>query len=200
MCLLALNQAQSISTSCSGRTGNGDFGYCSQRTLPTNSSLVWPQSCGAPYMWRGMVFETSSFVHLEATVASFFGSLTVSSSSCLQLPPPTVHIRCNRLHKIRTQFMPFNPIAVLLGLRVKTQYLFIMLCSTTQAFSGDVQNRYCFTAGNLLRNQGKGNLGFKLNVYVILVVYDKPKLWRKRRIHFHDFILDVHTRYDVFTL
>ena len=112
--------SKSISTSCSGRTGNGDVGYCSQRTLPTNGSLAWPQSCGAPYMWRGTVFEASSSVPLKATVASFFGLLTVSSSSCLQLPPPTVHSHCNRLHKIKTKFMPLNPIAILLGPRAET--------------------------------------------------------------------------------
>ena len=72
-----------------------------------------------------------------------------------------------------------------------------MFCSTNQAFSGDVQNRYYFTIGNFLRNWGKGNLGFELTV---LVVYDKPKSWRMRRIHFPDFMLDVHTRYDMFTL
>ena len=98
------------------------IGHCLQRTLPTNNSLAWPQSCGAPYMWRGTGSEASYSVSLEATVASSFGLLTVSSSSCLQLPPPTTHSRCNRLHKIITNFMPLNPIAVLLGPRVDTSH------------------------------------------------------------------------------
>ena len=133
---------KSISTRCFGRNGNGDAGNCSQRTLPTNTSLAWPQSCGAPYMWQGTTSKASSSVPLEAIVASSFGLLNISLSPCLQLPPPTVHSRCNRLHKIITKFMPPNSIAVLLGPRVETSH-------------------------------------------------------QKRQIHFHDFMLDVHTHYDV---
>ena len=85
---------QSISTSCSGRTGNGDAGNCSQQTLPTNGSLAWPQSCGAPYMWRGTESEASSSMPLEATVASFFGSFNpypVDRFFIIMPPAPSSH-------------------------------------------------------------------------------------------------------------
>lgn len=106
-----------------------------QRLLGVASEL-WGSIYVARHGIRGLLFRASGSHCSKFFCRSTPLELTVSASSCLQLPPPTMHGRCNRLHSfrrfsrslahtrcwLRRLVMPLNHIAVLLGPRVETSH------------------------------------------------------------------------------